>query len=889
MITKWTIKNVILIAVLMALPLAAYSVESRASQQNIPTVNVRDIEAVLELANKTFEYVENSRKLPKHRNTLKQLHAEWNDGKLAETEYGRFYIKVRNFRRDTIFSHPDLSFEKILINRNPPTMKSHNSDQHLGMHSRPGPGLTILTDWKTNPKATAILKGKLPKGAVRNPDLHYDAEKVVFAFCDHTRPGEKRYFLYEANIDGSSVRQLTGTKRDKFKTWNDRATVLIEDNDACYLPDDNLVFISTRSQSFGRCHGTRYAPAWVLHVCDKNGDNIRQISWNNENEYEPAVLNDGRIVFTRWEYTDRHEMFFHMLWWCKPDGTSISHFFGNDMFDPMMLVETLPIPGTHKVVTTAMGHHSHNTGTIVVLDTRKGENGEEYIQRITPETPYSETHGWPNPHFSHAYAINEDMFLVSRANHRRQSIPPPNDRAIYLVDTLGGREFIYEDPAVASVSPIAIRKRKRPPVLSSTLPRKPEKYGAVFLQNAYLTRNDPDGIIKPGMIKAIRINALGVQPRNIPRTKSINPYAPKNIPKKVLGTVPVNADGSAYFRVPANTALQMQILDKNGMAILTEKSFFYVQPGETRSCIGCHEPVGTSPDMKAVANMQRLKPVDLTPAAGPQYPGGLSFRRTVQPALDRYCIGCHGLGGGEDRKADAVDLLDGKKVPFLGLNRTKSVLIPAGYHELAKRGDPYVGNAHIMGHGFWHKSDTEEEHNISRPRHFFAYRNKVAHMLVANHANVNMDRDSYMRIIEWLDLNSQCYGDMFPNKVDDREIDPNAVAELRAYAKTVVGSQISAQPECALINPAQPGESRILMMPLAKSAGGWGQISKWENKNDPGYKKMAKLVNNCIVRKENENTLGWKPTLEMGAGMEWVLDERKNLIEMLHGTSLKKQ
>jgi len=916
MITNCTTKNVILIAVLMALSLAIFSVELRASQQKNPKVNVRDVEAVLGLADKTFEYVENSKKLPKHRNTLKQLHAEWNDGKLAKTEHGRFYLKVRNFRRDTIFSHPDLSFEKILINRNPPPKYSHNADQHLGMHSRPGPGLTILTDWKTTPKATAILKGKLPKGAVRNPDLHYDGEKVVFAFCDHTRPGEKRYFLYEANMDGSSVRQLTGTKRDKFKTCDDRATVLIEDNDACYLPDDNLVFISTRSQSFGRCHGTRYAPAWVLHVCDKNGDNVKQISWNNENEYEPAVLNDGRIVFTRWEYTDRNHVFFHKLWWCKPDGTSISHFFGNDIVAPMTFVETSPIPGSHKVVTTAMGHHSYNTGTIVVLDTNKGENGEECIKHLTPETPYSETQGWPKPHFSHAYPINEGMFLVSRANHRvhQQGFkrPPPNDRAIYLVDTLGGREFIYEDPAVASFSPIAIRKRKRPPVLPSIMPQTPEAYGTVFLQNAYLTRNDPDGIIKPGMIKAIRINALGVQPRNIPKKKLISPYAANNIPKKVLGTVPVNASGSAYFRVPANTALQMQILDKNGMAILTEKSFFYVQPGENRSCVGCHEPVGASPDMKTVANMQRLKPVDLTPAAGPQYPGGLSFRRTVQPVLDRYCIGCHGLGGGEDRKADAVNLLDdGRRLSLLRANRKfnllgpkvaaqpvvlkHNVLVPAGYHEIAKRGDPYLGDEYYMGHGYYksgrsaNKPPHKEclERNISRPRRFFAYRNKVAHMLIANHANVNMDKDSYMRIIEWLDLNSQYYGDLFPNKVDDREIDPDAVAELRAYAKTVAGDQISAQPERALINPAQPDESRILMMPLAKSAGGWGQIGKWENKNDPGYKKMAKLVNNCIVRKENENTLGWKPTLEMGAGIEWVLDERKNLNEMLHGRPLE--
>lgn len=834
--------------------------QAAAAGPKPPVANKKSIEEAFVLADKTLDYVQKVKKLDKHVQYLNAYKKAWAEGKIDAKDYDDFYLKIRLLRRYMILSHPDLAFAKILINRNPPTMYSHNGDQHLGIHSRPGPGLTILTNWKIEPAATAILAGKLPEGAMRNPDLHYDAGKVVFAYCDHTTGDRKRYFLYEAAIDGSWVRQLTGTERDKFATWDNRVTVVIEDNDPCYLPDDNLIFISTRSQSFGRCHGGRYNPAWVLHSCDGLGDNIKQLSFGNENEYEPSVLNDGRIVFTRWEYTNRHEMLFHMLWWCRPDGTAPSHYYGNDTLHPMMVVEASSMPGTQKVVATAMGHHSYNTGTTVVLDINKGENDEEPVTHITDETPYSETKGWPSPHYSHPYPINDDMFLVSRANHKVHSqgnVPPPADRAIYLVDSLGGRELIYEDPSVASFSPIAVRPRQRPPAIPAMTPPNAPDTGTVFLQNAYLTRNDPDGVIKPGMIKAIRINALGVQPR-AGRT-ACSQGCPNEIPKKVLGTVPVDENGSAFFKVPARTSLQMQILDANGMAILTEKSLFYLQPGENRSCIGCHENVGASPNMSAVAKAARQKPVDLTLPAGPQYKGGLSFMRTVQPVLDRYCISCHGLGGGDDRKADTVNLIHDGNFGY-----------PRSYMEIVKLGDHRVGEKGYM----W------GEFNISRPYRFYAYRNKVSHMLVENHGKVNMDKDSYMRVIEWLDLNAQCYGDLFPNKLEERNFNGGEFNNLRAYAKEILGEDFSKAPERALVNLAQPDESRILMAPLAKSAGGWGQVQpEWKSKSDPAFKKMQELVEKCIVRKPNENTNGWEPTFEQGGGEQWVMDERNKYLQ----------
>ena len=766
------------------------------------------------------------------------------------------FKKLKSIRRRILFTHPALAFERILINRNPPTSFSHNSDQHLARHARFGPGLTVLTDWKTeNPKPVSILSGKLPAGATRNPDVHFDGKKVVFAFAPKLAdPLKQRYFLYEAAIDGSQVRQLTGTRRDKFETAGRRATVIIEDNDPCYLPDGGIAFVSTRCQSFGRCHGGRYSPAWVLYRADANGDNIRQLSYNNENEYEPSVLNDGRIVFCRWEYTNRSEIYYHMLWTTRPDGTGVAAYYGADTVSPFMISEATAIPRTNKSVATATAHHSFTTGTLLVIDPAKGENGEEPLTHLTPEIPYPESQGRPRITFSHPYPITDKLFLVSRAAYPvsdfQGTVSPPNKRAIYLIDTFGGQERIYEDPSVASFSPIPICKRKRPPVLPSMLPESPRgKEATVFVQNVYLTRNDPKGLIKPGSIKAIRVNAIGVQPRA--KRSALHPLVGVEIPKKVLGTVQVNADGSAFFKVPAGVSLQLQTLDANGMAIMTERSFFYMQPGESRSCTGCHEEPGAV--SSSVAATRRRQPLALTPPVGPKYPGGLSYARTVQPVLDRYCISCHGL----DKTEKKVNLIH---QPPKGWRAT----VP---NALISRGKHYIG---------YLKYTRSEASNNSRPYDYFAHANPVAHMLLKNHGKTNMDRQSRQRVFDWMDVNAQVYGDLFPNKIGYRLIDPAGLKALREHIASVLGRKIANQPARALVNVAQIDESRILMAPLATGAGGWGQMKpKWKSKKDAGYLKMLTMVKQCIVPVQNENTAGWRPSLAQGAGEKWVIDARK--------------
>ncbi len=856
------------------LPPGCKALSSDPRKKYAKYVTAKEIQNVLDVADKTVHYVAKSVNVGSQKRELDAMKRRWEAKQVPHDKHVDFYLALRHLRRAILLSHPDLRIEKLLVNRVPPTKYSHNGDQHVGRHSRVGPGLTILENWKADIKARPMLgEGKLPKGSVRNPELHYDAEKVAFGFCDHTREGHKRFFIYEAALDGSWVRQITGTRDDPLKTNGNRATVLIEDNDPCYLPDEDIMFVSTRCQSFGRCHGGRYNPAWTLYRMTPEGKGVRQVSFNNENEYEPVVLNDGRVVFTRWEYTFRHEMFFHMLWWCYPDGTEVSNYYGADTLHPMMVVEATPIPGSNKVVATAQGHHCYNTGTIIMIDPKRGENGEGPVTRITTETPYSESpgSGWPKPHFSHPYPVNEDLLFVSRANHhvhKQGIVPPLNNRAIYLVDTFGGREFIYEDPKVASFSPIPIRKRRRPPVFPSRVV-KGRDYGTLFVQNAYVTRNDPEGVIKPGMIKAIRVNALGVQPRAV--RSGLSPTNYSVLPKKILGTVPVGADGSAFFKVPANTALHLQILDENGMAILTEKSFFYLQPGENLSCVGCHEPPGMAPVAGARAAIARGQPRDLIPPAGPDYPGGNSFHRSVQPVLDRYCIKCHGLAKTEK----GVNFVgDGPKEPK-GLPRWyrshQRAVMSEGILAFAKRGQHIVGYKPYMAG----RDKKKRDRNVSTPRRFLAYTNSIAQMLAGNeelagkkyfaaHKGLKVDRESYMQIIEWLDLNCQACGDLFPNKPEERKIDGARMGEVKAYAKTLFGDKFANGPDRALINPAQPDQSRVLLAPLPTNKGGWGQLSGYSSKEDAKFKKMAGLVDAAIIRHPNENTRGWRPTLAMG-------------------------
>jgi len=778
-------------------------------------------EKAMELARKTLEYVQKAEARPK-------MAAELDALAKRNAPAG----EIAKLRRRIIMSHPALNFERLLINQTPPPSYSHNCDQYLGRHSNVGPGITILDSWKDNPKPRLLLEGKLPPGATNKPKLSWDAKRIVFAFCDHTQKDtdRRRYFIYEAPIDGASVKQITGTDSDAMARWEGRKTVVIEDNDPCYLPDGGIAFVSTRMQGFGRCHNGRYTPSLLLHRVERDGSGLRQISFGEANEADPVVLPDGRMVYTRWDYINRNVTMFHMLWYTRPDGATQANFFGADTVSPWMISETAPIPGSAKVVALATGHHSFSTGCIIRIDPTVGENGSKPIKRITPEIAFFEAESRNiKGCYSTPWPITEDLFLAAYSPQQLpyQGRKPQDTFAIYLVDSFGGRELIYKGKT-SSFSPTPIRATKTPRLIPSSLQPGAPNTGIFAVQDVYETMNDPKKILKPGLIKALRINEIVNQPAVWKNQPSLVRH---EVAKKILGTVPVKANGSVMFTAPAGKPLQLQALDENGMAVMTMRTFVYLQPGEFRSCVGCHEQKGSAPP--AAPTAMKGKPVEIIPPSDPSYADGFSFMRSVQPVLDRHCIRCHGLGKIEG-KLDLLGTVETPKKPK-GWMVSKILKTARSYNSIC--------NAPSLIKTAKFKAET----HATRPRDYFAAASKLTSVLMKGHAKVKFTAKQIAPIIDWLDVNAQYCGNYSFNRIEDRIADPAGEKALRAWIAKRFDAKLAAQPFAALVNVGRPAASRILNAPLPVAAGGWGQIaSGFSGKEDPDYKRAVKLVTASI-------------------------------------------
>jgi hypothetical protein len=354
----------------------------------------------------------------------------------------------------------------------------------------------------------------------------------------------------------------------------------------------------------------------------------------------------------------------------------------------------------------------------------------------------------------------------------------------------------------------------------------------------------------------MRINQIISQPTSSFQQRSA---VENEVVKRVLGTVPVNADGSVAFEAPAATAMQFQLLDANGMAVMTMRSLVYLQPGEKASCVGCHEPRENSPS----ASLRPNPPIQqITPPPGPRYDGGFSFVRTVQPVLDRYCVGCHapgktprdidltGVAASARLAKDAKDAKDGKALPRDGKRESKREIRPSGCSAAYESLTTLAGLVKLA-----HRN---AESTFSKPKDYFSHASKLAPMLLAGHPDkegkkrVQLDAESFQRLAEWLDLNCQFYGDYSFNRIENQPPVAEAEKALRQAVEKRFGADQAGLPYAMLVNVANVGASRILMAPLPAAAGGWGQIDAgaYRGTDDPAYVEMRKLAEATVRRME---------------------------------------
>ncbi len=448
-------------------------------------------------------------------------------------------------------------------------------------------------------KLTTLLDD--PEGGVRDPVVDYDARRILFSY----RPGgTEHYHLYEVNVDGSALRQLTDGAYD--------------DIEPCYLPDGSIVFVSSRCKRWVNCWVTQVA---VMYRCAADGSDIRAISSNLEHENTPWVLPDGRVLYQRWEYIDRSQVHYHHLWTTNPDGTGQMVYYGN-LHPGVVMIDAKPIPHSKKVVAIFSPGHGSNEhdGFLTVVDPAGGP--DDKTQAVTISAKRRCRDPW---------AFSETAFMAARGTE------------IVLMNDRGETQTIYQlsEPDVKAKlechepRPLVVRARER--VIPDRIDADQDT-GTLALMDVYRGRN-MEGIRRGEIKKLLVMESL---PKPINFTGGMDPltYGGSFTLERVLGTVPVEADGSAYIELPAMRSLFFIALDEDDMAVKRMKSFVTVQPGEVTGCVGCHEQRTETfiPPGNLVA-LQR-PPSRITPIDG--CPDVFDFPRDIQPILNQLCVECHG-------------------------------------------------------------------------------------------------------------------------------------------------------------------------------------------------------------------------------------------------------
>jgi hypothetical protein len=485
-----------------------------------------------------------------------------------------------------------------------------------------------------------------PEGGVRDPHLRDDGQRIVFSY---RRGGTEHYHLYEINVDGTGMRQLTDGPYD--------------DIEPTCLPGGDIVFCSSRCHRWVMCWKV---PVAILYRCDEDGDNIRMLSSNAVTENTPAVLNDGRLLYTRWEYVDRSQLCYHHLWTVNPDGTGQMAFYGNmhpngkpynlagrngnvvyyeNVPGAVAMLDAKPIPGTRDVVaifSPGHGRRSHQ-GFVTIIDPRGGPDREASARRIHPDG------AWRDP-----VAVSRDVFLVAR------------HREMFLMDRHGRTRLLYQlddaRPQMMLHEPIPVRRRNGAPLVP---PRKEPSRATAQLVLADVTVGRNMAGVEPGEVKRLLVMEQLPGPfHNSPGFDGISLWGSFTL-TRILGTVPVEPDGSANFEVPAMRSLLFVALDENNLSVKKMQSFVTVQPGEVTSCVGCHESRTTAPRNPGRSSVMALRrPASrIKPIAG--VPEIVDFRRHIQPILDRHCVDCHG----PQRAEGGLRLSAGRAIPSHGAGR----------------------------------------------------------------------------------------------------------------------------------------------------------------------------------------------------------------------------
>ena len=712
-----------------------------------------------------------------------------------ELEAWELYRAVRVVKRRILFKHPEIDFDEVVFVDVPYTRGrewQHESRYRSSMCAAHGGELAVLKGLSPDGQARRLAPAE-GNAALLRPDVAYDGKSVLFCMKPEA---QKTYHIYEIGVDGKVLRQITSGG--------------YSDLDPIYLPDGNIVFLTSRANVYGGC--APWAPQHITARCGRDGKNIYLLSVASEPEYSPSVLSDGRLIYTRWEYNDKGLNRIQSLWTMNPDGTASSTHWGNQSVHPDHLGEARSIPGTSLVMFNGMGHHDMYRGCIGVLDPAKGTNFPDGLWKVTAEVPWPEVGDGPVPTppfardyhasgvfggYKSPYPLSRELFLVSaRAGQRHggNSNTEPNRGLfkLYLMDIHGNRELIHQGRGnVLYAQPL--RPRQRPPVIPDVADRPgSEKDGKQVAPGIFYNPDVFEGLPRELRAKAKHLRVLeavqrtytagcvdgGGSPfgsgRNValdsPALRKGNPekkvvdvawgngailagpaiaIASNTRLKRVHGTVPIADDGSVCFEAPPGKALYFQLLDENGLALHSMRSWVNLMPGERRGCVGCHEGQVGTPPPRTIAAMARQPDRIAPPPWGVRT---LSYVKDIQPIFDRNCGKCH-QGEGKARQKLDLTLRPDKRNRWGGIFPEPYITLTCGdnaVNNYASMGTPSRTKPTIAGNFFiW-----AEPYTTLPPMTRWSYRSPLVNLhLHGKHNGVRLTKEELGKLIAWVDTN----------------------------------------------------------------------------------------------------------------------------------------
>ena len=676
----------------------------------------------------------------------------------SDSEFAEQLIKnISDLQYDALVkNNPLFDFEELVFVKRYTYQSSHYYTDFIDGTENPGGNLSIL-----NLKEGTVqdLLPQMNEGIFGRYDLSFNADKIVFDWKEKIGKG---FRIYEMDTDGKGLRQLTLEPADeperiaKYDNHQLGGTSRVyyhhtDDMHPCYLPDGGIVFTSTRCEFSVLCDGPTKLTTAVLYRMNGDGTAMEKLTNSAVSEFSPAVMNDGRILYNRWEYVDKGQIAVKCLWAMHPDGSSTQEIYGNDIPYPPVFIHGRPIPGTNnQFVFLGTPHFPQSgVGTVIRINIDKPTRTHEPMTYITPDVDIRTEGGFHHkiegewirtddgPLYMDPYPLSEKFFLVSHNPDKEWN--DVSAYGLYMIDEFGNHVKIYQDPEYSAWQPMPLKPRKIPPVIPSvrTVKENQPEESVVILSNVY------EGLqgIEDGSVKYLRIMEQVPRPWSSRRMWEYDGGAPSISRGSVLGlkvlhgVVPVQEDGSAYFIVPANKNIYFQALDENYMELQRERTYINYRPGETRTCIGCHELRQFSPANKSLKALS-LEPVRPHAQPGERAPRSIHYIADVQPVLDKYCISCH------NDSEEAGDLvLTGELTEMF--NESYENILERNLVVTVNEGDDFLKTEPLL------------------PKSIGSHASKFITTILNGHHGIKLPIEDFVKLTTWVDANAQYYGTYF--------------------------------------------------------------------------------------------------------------------------------